>query len=54
MFFIFLQSRIFQSDAFRRFVRNDLRKLVAMAKNYKKMALTYRYNNWKIQRILVN
>ena len=52
LFFIFLQSRIFESMAFHKFVRSELRKLISLAKNHKKMAITYRYNNWKIQKVL--
>jgi len=52
MFFLFLQSRIYLSEAFSRFVKRDLKKLVALAKNYKRAALTYRFNNDKLQKII--
>lgn len=38
--------------AFHKFLRQDLRKLLSLAKNQKKMAITFRYNNWKIQKVL--
>lgn len=48
LFFIFLQSRIYSSDAFWEFIRVDLRRLLKLASSYKSMAMTYRYNNWKL------
>jgi hypothetical protein len=48
MFFIFLQSRIYESEGFNKFIKTDLKKLISLAKNYKRMALTYRFNNMKI------
>lgn len=48
MFFIFLQSRIYDSEGFKKFIKTDLKKLISLAKNYKRMALTYRFNNWKL------
>lgn len=52
LFFIFLQSRIYESDSFKQFMREDLRRLLVLAKQYKSMAMTYRYNNWKLQKIV--
>jgi hypothetical protein len=33
-------------------MREDLRRLLRLATSYKKMAMTYRYNNWKLQKIV--
>jgi hypothetical protein len=52
LFFIFLQSRIYESDSFWQFMREDLRRLHRLATSYKRMAMTYRYNNWKLQKIV--
>jgi len=52
LFFLFLQSRIYTSDGFTRFVKRDLKKLVALAKNYKRVAMTYRFNNEKLQKVI--
>lgn len=52
LFFIFLQARIYTSESFWQFIRVDLRRLLKLAQNYKKMAMTYRYNNWKLQKIV--
>lgn len=52
LFFIFLQSRVYESAAFWQFVREDLRRLLALAQQYKRMAMTFRYNNWKLQKIV--
>ena len=54
MFFIFLQSRIYESEAFTRFIKRDLKKLLGLAKTYKKSAITYRFNNWKLQKIITS
>lgn len=48
MFFIFLQSRIYESDSFHTFMKRDLRKLMNLAKTYKKSTVTQRFNNWKL------
>ena len=52
LFVIFLQSRIFESEGFKKFFRIDLRNLNNLAKNQKRLGVTYRYNNWKIQKVL--
>lgn len=52
LFFIFLQSRVYQSEAFWEFIRVDIRRLLKLAQSYKSMAMTYRYNNWKLQKIV--
>ena len=52
LFFIFLQSRIYSSEAFWEFIRVDLRRLLRLASSYKSLAMTYRYNNWKLQKIV--
>ena len=33
-------------------MREDLRSLLKLANNYKRLAMTYRYNNWKLQKIV--
>jgi len=48
LFFIFLQSRVYESESFKKFAKGDLKKLIAMAKNYKRLSLTYRFNNMKL------
>jgi hypothetical protein len=52
LFHIFLQSRIYESEGFWKFVRIDLRRLLNMANNYKKFTMAYRLNNLKLQQIV--
>jgi hypothetical protein len=52
MFFIFLQNRIYESESFHKFMKRDLRKLMTIAKSYKRQSLTFRFNNWKLQKIV--
>lgn len=47
-----MQSRIYESDSFYKFMRNERRRLMSLAKNYKRQAITFRFNNWKIQKIV--
>lgn len=47
-FFILLQSRIYDSEGFSKFMRVDLRSLMNMGMNFKCMIMTYAYNNQKI------
>lgn len=32
-------------------MRSDRRKLLSLANGYKKLAIAYRFNNWKLQQI---
>ena len=48
MFFIFLQSRIYESEGFMKFMKSDVPRLMALAQNYKRFAMAYRYNNKKL------
>lgn len=52
LFCIFLLARIYQSDDFWKFMRIELRRLLRIGNHYKKLAMTYRYNNWKLQKII--
>ncbi len=52
LFFIFLQSRIYVSDGFNKFRRVNLRYLMNMGVNYKKIIMTYIYNNKKLEEII--
>jgi hypothetical protein len=33
-------------------MRQDLRKLMSIGNHYKRMSITFRYNNWKLQKII--
>lgn len=33
-------------------MRVDLRKLMSLASHYKRWAMTFRFNNWKLQKII--
>jgi hypothetical protein len=48
LFFIFLQTSIYKSDGFPKFQRGNLRHLLMMGANYKRMIITYIYNNRKL------
>lgn len=52
LFHIFLQSRIYESSEFWQFIRVDLRRLINLANSAKRVAISYRYNNWKLQKIV--
>lgn len=54
LFFIFLQCRIYESEGFDKFMKRDLRKLISLANNYKKLSSAYRYNNWKLQKVVAS
>lgn len=52
LFFIFMQTRIYDSEGFSKFQRSKLRSLMMMGSNYKRMIITYIYNNKKLQNII--
>lgn len=52
LFFIFLQARIYKSEGFEKFMREDLRSIMNMGKNYKKDIMTFMYNNKKLEKII--
>ena len=33
-------------------MRSDLKKILSIGNHYKRLAITYRYNNWKLQKII--
>jgi hypothetical protein len=51
-FFIITQIRIYESEAFKKFMRVDLRQLMTMANNYKANIIKYMYNNKKLEDII--
>ena len=52
LFFIFLQARIYESHGFSKFVRVDLRSMMNMGVNFKRLIITYIYNNKKLEQII--
>ena len=52
LFFIFLQARIYKSEGFKKFMREDLRSLLDIGKKYKKNIITSIFNNEKIENII--
>lgn len=51
-FFIIMQSRVYESEGFQKFMRVDLRQLMNMANNFKQRIITYIYNNKKLEDII--
>lgn len=51
-FFIIMQSRVYESEGFQKFMRVDMRQIMSMANNYKSSIIKYVYNNKKLEDII--